>query len=149
SRDVDKPRSKGADLGVVEDGRVEVYPYREPRGRPALMICGRKWPSLEAIGEERFARLVAGRIATSAVYITIDKDVLRAEDAATNWDQGGMDLDLLERLIVRLCKGRRIIGADVVGDWSTPAYGGGAMAALFKRGEALIDQPKAPADVGA
>lgn len=149
SADVDRPGSKGADLAIVEEGRVEVYPYREPNGRDALSVCGRDWPSLEAIGEEAFADLVIGRIPTHAVYITIDKDVLRSQDAATNWDQGGMALDQLERLIARVTAGRQVIGADVVGDWSTPTYGGGAMAAFLKRGETLIDQPKAPADVGA
>jgi hypothetical protein len=147
SKDVHKPASKGADLSIVRDGKVEVYPYREPSGRPELEVCGRSWPSLEALGERPFAELLRSRIATEAVFVTIDKDVLRAEDAATNWDQGGMAVEQLERLVRYLTGGHRLIGADVVGDWSTPNFGGGAMASMLKRGEALIDQPQPPADL--
>jgi hypothetical protein len=67
--------------------------------------------------------------------------VLRPDDAATNWDQGQLSLDDLETLVRAACEGRRLIGADVVGDWSAPAYGGGLDAAL-KRGEAWLDQPQ-------
>jgi hypothetical protein len=93
------------------------------------------------LGEGPFADLLASRIETDAVYITIDKDVLRADDAVTNWDQGQTSLSLLETLIQRIAANHRLIGADVVGDWSPPRYGGGVLPALLKRGEALLDQP--------
>ena len=141
SRDIRKPSPRRADLDLVTGGRLELYAYREPDGADAVRLCGREWPTIEALGEDAFAQLLAARIGTEAIYITIDKDVLRADDAATNWDQGRTSLDLLKRLIAPLADHHRLIGADVVGDWSPAIYGGGPVAALMKRGEALLDQP--------
>jgi len=141
SSDIDRPRGKGADLSLVEDGKVELYAYRAPRSEPQVRLCGREWPTIEAMGEQAFAALLAGRIETPAVYFTIDKDVLHPDDAATNWDQGRLRLASLKTLARAAAAGRRVIGADVVGDWSRPSYGGGPWAALLKAGEARLDQP--------
>lgn len=134
---------KQADLSLLEEGRVEIYPYRTPNGAPTLDLGGHQWPTIEAMGEQAFPAFLAGRIETEAIYITIDKDVLRQQDALTNWDQGRIALAYLELLILAVMRGRRTIGADIVGDWSKPHYGPGAWAALLKRGEAFLDQPRA------
>lgn len=141
SDDIDRPKPQGVDLDLIADGRLELYAYRAPRGAASVDLRGRSWPTIETLGESAFADLLAERIATEAVYITIDKDVLRPEDAITNWDQGGASLALLETLIQQIAQRHRLIGADIVGDWSTPRYGGGVLPALLKRGEALLDQP--------
>ena len=137
SGDIDRPRS--ADLSVIGEGRLELYPYRASADR--IRLCGREWPAIEAMGEAAFADFLPGRIDTQAVYVTIDKDVLRGEDAGTNWDQGRTSLGFLKTLIARVAAGRRLIGADVVGDWSKAAYGGGLFAPWLKQGEAILDQP--------
>ena len=141
SNDIERPAAKGADLALVTEERVELYAYRAPGSLPAVQVCGRSWPTIEAIGEAAFADLLASRVETEAVYVTIDKDVLCAADAGTNWDQGRTTLSLLQTLISRATQGRRIIGVDVLGDWSKPVYGGGLIASLLKMGEALMDQP--------
>ena len=141
STDVDQPGSRVANLDIVAAGRLEIYPYRAPQSAPCLRVGDRAWPSIEAMGEAAFADFLPTRIATDAVYVTIDKDVLRAEDAGTNWDQGQTSLALLKTLIARACEGRRVIGADIVGDWSKPVYGGDLLAPLLKQGEAILDQP--------
>jgi hypothetical protein len=141
SPDIDRPRSKGADLSLVVDDKVELYPYLAPHGAPSLDLCGREWPSIESMGEAAFAEFLPGRIPTEAVYVTIDKDVLRPEDASTNWDQGRTSEAFLAQLIGRVLAGHELIGADVVGDWSPARYGGGMLAAVLKQGEALLDQP--------
>lgn len=145
----DISRSENADLDLVAEGRLELYPYRTPGSAAALRLCDRDWPAIEAMGEAAFADVLPGRIETDAVYITIDKDVLRSEDAATNWDQGATSLDFLKTLIRRVAAGRRLVGADVVGDWSKALYGGGLLAPLLKQAEALLDQPwrAPPADL--
>ena len=57
---------------------------------------------------------------------------------------------LLKALIARVCQGRSLVGADVVGDWSKAVYGGALLAPLLKQGEALLDQPwRAPAAMSA
>jgi len=141
SPDIDRPRSKGADLDLVIDDRVELYPYHAPHGAPGLQLCGRDWPSIESMGEAAFADFLPSRIPTEAVYVTIDKDVLRPQDASTNWDQGRTSEAFLTTLIGRIADRHRLVGADVVGDWSNAVYGGGLLPALLKRGEALLDQP--------
>ncbi|HEX3363876.1 arginase family protein [Phenylobacterium sp.] len=141
SPDIRRPNPRRADLDLVTEDRLELYAYREPDGADAVALCGRSWPTIEAMGETAFAEFLAGRVPTEAIYITIDKDVLAPADAATNWDQGRTSLDFLKRLIAPLLASHRVIGADVVGDWSAAVYGGGPLAGLMKRGEALLDQP--------
>jgi hypothetical protein len=54
------------------------------------------------------------------VYLTIDKDVLAADVARTNWDQGCMsEAQMLQT--IALFRGR-LIGSDVTGDISTYRY---------------------------
>lgn len=141
STDIEEPASKGADLRIVEDGKVELYAYHAEATPEAVTVCGRRWPTIAAMGEAAFADFLPTRIGTDAVYLTIDKDVLRPADAGTNWDQGAMSLAYLGTLIGRALEGRRLIGADVVGDWSRPSYGGGILPAALKRAEAMLDQP--------
>lgn len=57
------------------------------------------------------------QIATEAVYISIDKDVLHPSWACTNWDQGEMSLTLLLSYLEKLAKVKRIIGLDICGEW--------------------------------
>jgi hypothetical protein len=141
SADLRPKALKQADLSLLAEGRVEIYPYRTPDGASTLELGGYRWPTIEGLGEEAFLHFLSLRIETEAVYITIDKDVLCLEDALTNWDQGRISLAYLERLITTVMRGRRVIGADVVGDWSKPRYGPGPWAGLLKRAEALLDQP--------
>jgi len=105
------------------------------------VLDGRSWPTIESLGEDAFLDQLDKAIAGSSLYVTIDKDVLRAQDAVTNWDQGQASLNFVLAAIRRACGGRRVIGADVVGDWSPADYGSGA-AALLKWGEARLDQPR-------
>jgi arginase family enzyme len=142
SPDIHRPSPRRADLDLIREGRVELYAYQAPGGAASIDLCGRSWPTIEAMGEAAFAAFLPSRVETEAVYITIDKDVLSAADAATNWDQGRASLEFLKALLVPLLQTHRVIGADVVGDWSQAVYGGGPLAALLKRGEAMLDQPR-------
>lgn len=144
SDDIAHPTAKGAHLDLADDGRLELYAYRAPDGGPSVRVGAAEWPTVESLGEEAFIDVLASRIETDAVYVTIDKDVLRPEDAATNWDQGRTSLRFLEAMLDRVLAERRLIGADIVGDWSRARYGGGAVAAVLKQGEALLDQPWSP-----
>lgn len=50
------------------------------------------------------------------VYVSIDKDVLREEDVAVNWDQGGLEEDALFALLDELAAGHALAGVDVCGE---------------------------------
>ncbi len=141
SRDIVHPHVKAADSSLIGEERLELYPYRSSGDGGAVDICGRPWPTIASIGESAFPDFLLERISTENVYVTIDKDVLRREDAVTNWDQGCTSLSFLETVLHRIGAGRRIIGADIVGDWSMPRYGGTLVERCLKRGEAILDQP--------
>ena len=146
SADVRQPWRKGADLALVAGGQVELYTWSAPRHADHHTISGVTRPTMLALGEDGFLAHLLRRIATRNVYLTIDKDALAAVDAATNWDQGQMRLAYLERLIAALGERHRIVGADVVGDWSEPVYGGKLLERLRKRIEAALDQPRRQPD---
>jgi len=141
SADIDRPSGKGADLSLVDDGLVQMFPYRNAGGDSGYKLCGREWPTIASIGEQEFIRMLVTGIHTRNVYITIDKDVLRAEDAVTNWDQGELSLRFLTDLIAAIGQDHTLVGADVVGDWSPVRYGGHLAARAFKMAESAMDQP--------
>lgn len=74
-----------------------------------------------ANAEELLEAFIA-RMARSStpVYLSIDKDVLSAKDARTNWDQGCMRESELSRAIEAL-RGR-IVGSDITGEVSVANY---------------------------
>lgn len=74
------------------------------------------------------------------VYLSIDKDVLRRDVIATNWDQGILTEAELLAAIASL--GRRTIGADVTGEISPIRYPVG-----WKRLLSALDG-QAPVDMG-
>lgn len=58
--------------------------------------------------------------------MSIDKDVLRADEVATNWDTGALALaDLTTVLAAFISAARgRLAGGDLCGDWSAPIMAG-------------------------
>ena len=141
SPDIGRAKSREGDLALIAEDRLDLFAWDAPDGGCEVVLEGRAWPTISAMGEAAFLDRLAASVPTPAVYVTLDKDVLRPEDAVTNWDQGRASLDFVLAAVRRLAEGRRIVGADVVGDWSRPVYGGGAAAGLLKRGEAMLDQP--------
>ncbi|MDA3914485.1 arginase family protein [Oleiagrimonas sp.] len=72
------------------------------------------------------------------VYLSIDKDVLSARDAHTNWDQGVMCTSQMLALIQAMHG--RIVGSDITGDVSQVDYQQG-----WKRFLSALDrQPRIP-----
>ena len=50
------------------------------------------------------------------IYISIDKDALSPDHAATNWDQGSLSLEHMKAIIEALAQGHKIIGIDICGE---------------------------------
>ncbi|PZM10616.1 arginase family protein [Rhizobium tubonense] len=152
SKDLRSPEWKGAELHWLRGGKLELYPYEHPPSRVVADYGSGAsyiqedgalhWKSISAIGQSNFVDYLVSRVRTEAVYITIDKDVLASDDAVTNWDQGRMRLPYLLSLISEIGSRHRIIGADVIGDYSTPSYAGNLLTRVSKKIETLIDQPR-------
>lgn len=153
SKDLCRPEWKQANLSLLANGLLELYPYDHPPSRiRAHYGDGASyhqtqghlhWHTIREMGEAAFAERLLDRITTTNVYITVDKDVLDMRDAITNWDQGYLRLPYLLGLIRKIAGFHRIIGADVTGDYSTPYYTGSLLTRTSKRMEIWFDQPHA------
>lgn len=84
---------------------------------------GQAWAKLTRIcreelsdGREEILREFLETDPDLPLYISIDKDVLRKEEARTNWDQGELALDQLLKLLELIFEKRKVIGADICGE---------------------------------
>lgn len=148
SDDLVRPELQFANLGAVEDGRIALFPWRHAPSR----VWGRydtttsyrqegnhlHWRNLADEDWDAFLDELVEAIPTRAIWLTIDKDVLRPQDACTNWDQGQMSLDHVLSAVERLAQHRAIAGIDVCGDWSEPRF-----ADPFRATLAWFDHPRA------
>lgn len=151
SGDLKWPEFKRADLRLLVSGKLAVFPFqsrktyvRKDYGRgPSHAQEGYRlsWRCIGASPTRAAIDEVVNSIETDAVYVSIDKDVLRSEDAVTNWDQGTLSLAGLGEWVAALIRERQVLGIDIVGDYSPPRYAGPLWSRFAKRGEALIDQP--------
>ncbi|MFK3648322.1 arginase family protein [Lysobacter enzymogenes] len=85
--------------------------------RLGLGAAVRSHASVDAALDAFLAEIETGR---DPIYLSIDKDVLRPEDAMTNWDQGLMRADALLAAVARLRS--RIVASDITGEISIAAY---------------------------
>lgn len=59
-----------------------------------------------------------GNLIHEPVYISIDKDVLRKQDAVTDWSQGDMSLLQLQAVLRIIFAHEKVIGVDITGECS-------------------------------
>lgn len=146
SDDLTDPRRKGGNWRALDSGRLALFPWHHEPSRLARRIAdgpghawraGRiHWRNLAERRLEDAVALVLDSIPTRAVWITIDKDVLPEHEALTNWDQGQMPLHVLQSMLRAVGAQKRIVGADVCGEFSPPQHRN-----WLKRIEARHDQP--------
>ena len=120
----------------VRSGRLAVHPWADDRSaadqaRPAA-ITRANW-------RERFAGF-AGRLGGKPVYVTVDLDGLRAQEAATNWENGRFHAEDVCWALDELGRQTSIVAGDVCGAYSPPAY-----ARKFQRFASQTDHPRLPA----
>ena len=60
----------------------------------------------------------AGKLIHEPVYISIDKDVLRKQDAVTDWSNGDMSLMQMKAVLRMIYVHERVIGVDITGECS-------------------------------
>lgn len=147
SDDLERPDIKGGNLPALRDGRLILLPWRRDPTRswisPGAGIGHSynrgtiHWHGLAALPRRQALDTMMAIIPQGDVWLTIDKDVLAAEYAATNWDQGGMPLDFLLQAIVEIGKSHRIVGVDICGEYAPPVF-----RSWLKRREARSDHAR-------
>lgn len=68
---------------------------------------------------ENLSSLVCSELASvlsSNIYLSIDKDALNTQEAATNWDQGSLTFEQLTATLTHLAQNRKILGIDICGE---------------------------------
>lgn len=119
-----------------QEGRLEVHPWAD--GRPASAQNSRG-AILRGNWRERFAEF-GEALAGSNLYITIDLDCLRAEEAVTNWESGRFTVDDVAWALTHLrTLEANIAGGDICGAFSPPVY-----TRHKQRFAAKMDHPKLP-----
>ncbi len=116
-------------------GRIEVHPWADDR--PAK-DRERRGAILRENWREKFASAVAA-LGEAPVYVTVDLDCLRADEAVTNWESGRFTVEDVAWAIELLGRGNRMVGGDICGAWSAPVY-----ARRGQRFAAEFDHPKLP-----
>jgi len=82
-------------------------------------------------------REYVSRLPTEEVYLSIDKDCLKREDNASNWEEGSLSLDQVLEFISILREERELVGADVTGEYSKLHY-----ESPWKRFCSRLDHPR-------
>src|SRR5207245_605996 len=77
-------------------------------------------------------RPFAPALARWPLYVSLDKDVMTAEDAVVNWDSGRLRLAEVTAVLAAFAAAARgdVVGVDVTGDWSPVRLGGTLRRAL-------------------
>jgi hypothetical protein len=127
-----------ADQQALRAGTLEIHPWAE-RQSPAVQkkfncMTRENW-------RQRFEHFVGG-LAGKPVYVTVDMDCLRVEEAITNWENGLFTAEDLAWAIGVLRKHASIVGADMCGAYSVPVY-----ERFGQRLAGKWDHPKLPAVV--
>lgn len=119
------------------EGRLEVHPWADDR---PLSDQARPGAILRANWREHFAQFIQ-TLEGSNVYVTIDLDCLRAEEAVTNWESGRFTLEDVAWALGQLrASSAPIVGGDICGAFSPPVY-----ARRKQRFAADLDHPRLPA----
>jgi hypothetical protein len=111
---------------LLHSGKIQVLPasrvFRGRSWRKVPHAALRAVPDEPAGAEEIDALLDpwSDELARLPLYISLDRDVLRADQAAVNWDSGRLvSSEVLGVLRGFLARSAGLAGMDVVGDWSS------------------------------
>lgn len=112
SGDIAEDRFEKGDMESYLQEKIVLLPYQPVQVGALTLKSSFKEHVFMGIAE------VLAEIETDHIYISVDKDCLRAEDARTNWEQGSMPLSTVTTAIRALKAHKQVVGADTVGDFS-------------------------------
>jgi arginase family enzyme len=113
--------------------RLEIYPYQHKPTRvffknipknisadvkSGLLYDEISWRELKASNIAEFFLHILHRLPTKKVYVTIDKDCLKAAYSLTNWPEGHLEIEELLLMLKFIKENTDMIGLDIVGDYS-------------------------------
>ena len=116
--EMDFPWRLFGNRAALRSGRLTIHPWARRPGRPGR---GRFAGMTPENWRERFRRF-SESLAPRRVYVTIDIDCLRADEAVTNWENGLFQADDLVWALTTLRRSTCLVGGDVCGAYSVPAY---------------------------
>jgi hypothetical protein len=116
-------------------GQLEVHPWADGR---SSQDAQRRGAIRQDDWREKFSRFVQG-IAGKAVYVTIDLDCLRADEAVTSWENGRFAAADVVWALEMLHGNVRIVAGDICGAYSPPRY-----ARWKQKFASEMDHPKLP-----
>lgn len=114
-------------------GTLTVHPWADDRPPSAQK---RRGAILRENWRDQFEKF-ASELIGSNVYITIDLDCLASDYSCTNWESGRFDLDDVRWGLETLKHHAHILGGDMCGAYSPPAY-----ARRKQRFASEMDHPK-------
>jgi arginase family enzyme len=99
-------------------GKLEVHPWADERPAKDRQRRGAILRDNWAVQFEEFVRNLGG----ANVYVTIDIDCLRPEEAVTNWENGRFTVTDLVWALDKLREHCRVVAGDICGAYSQPTY---------------------------
>src|SRR6202171_3896660 len=99
-------------------GKLDVHPWADDR---PMKDRQRRGAILRGDWEQKFGAFAKG-LRGADVYVTIDLDCLRVEEAVTNWESGRFTVGDLAWALAKLRESCRIIAGDICGAYSPPVY---------------------------
>jgi arginase family enzyme len=119
----------------LRSGRLEIHAWaeRQPESVQKRFACMTRENWRDQFNT--FSR----ELHDSKVYVTVDLDCLRHEEAVTNWENGLFAADDIVWALGQLRESSGIVGGDICGAYSTPTYARG-----FQRFAGNWDHPKLP-----
>jgi arginase family enzyme len=117
----------------LKDDRLEIYPYQHKPTKvffkkipcnisadvkKGLFFDEIHWQELKNKNIAEFFLHILHRLPTKKVYVTIDKDCLKAPYSLTNWAAGRLELGELLLMLKFIKENTEIVGLDIAGDYS-------------------------------
>jgi len=112
------PHNIFANRKAQRAGRLEVHPWADDR---PVKDRQRSGAILRENWRTKFETF-SGNVLDKNIYVTIDLDCLRADDAATNWENGRFEVADVEWALGKLREHAQIVGGDICGAYSEPRY---------------------------
>ncbi len=134
---------------LLRSRRITVFPARRRYARGPWKRIAHEPLRLEtdsAVAAERVADLLRPlrqELARHPLYVSLDKDVLRADEAVVNWDSGHLTWDDVRTVLAAFLAASdgRLTGLDTVGDWSPVRVQG-----ILRRGLHWTEHPRSRVD---